>query len=177
LALRKRIAYLGQGRFRLDVQKEDLLILLLLGLAAATIMFWRLGEGSLSDYDEADYAQSAREMLWMRDFNTPRWNGMEFFDKPPVCQWLTALAYKVVGVNEFGARFVAASSGVLAILMTYVLGRDLFGERVVGLGAAIMLLTVNRNLFSHGYNFVSLARVGMLDMPLILTLMIAVWLA
>lgn len=177
LALRKRIANLGQGRFRLDVQKEDLLILLLLGLAAATIMFWRLGEGSLSDYDEADYAQSAREMLWMRDFNTPRWNGMEFFDKPPVCQWLTALAYKVFGVNEFGARFVAASSGVLAILMTYVLGRDLFGERVVGLGAAIMLLTVNRNLFSHGYNFVSLARVGMLDMPLILTLMIAVWLA
>ena len=177
LALRKRIANLGRGRFRLESQKEDLLILLLLGLAAATIMFWRLGEGSLSDYDEADYAQSAREMLWMRDFNTPRWNGMEFFDKPPVCQWLTALAYKVFGVNEFGARFVAASSGVLAILMTYVLGRDLFGERVVGLGAAIMLLTVNRNLFSHGYNFVSLARVGMLDMPLILTLMIAVWLA
>ena len=140
-------------------------------------MFWQLGEGSLSDYDEADYAQSAREMLWWGDFNTPRWNGMEFFDKPPVCQWVTALAYKVFGVNEFGARFVAAASGVLAIVMTYVLGRDLFGERAAGLAAAIMLLTVNHNLFSHGYNFVSLARVGMLDMPLILSMMVAIWLA
>lgn len=40
-----------------------------------------------------------------------------------------------------------------------------------------MLLTVNRNLFSHGYNFVGLARVGMLDMALILAMTLAVWLA
>ena len=177
LTLQRKISNLGQAWSRLDIRKRDLVVMLLLGALAATIVFWRLGEGSLSDYDEADYAQSAREMLWMRDFNTPRWNGMEFFDKPPVCQWLTVLAYKVFGVNEFGARFLAAFSGVLAILMTYVLGRDLFGERAVGLGGAIMLLAINRNLFSHGYNFVSLARVGMLDMPLILVLMIAAWLA
>ena len=175
--IRNRVTNLRQGHFRFEVQKKDLLLWLLLGLIAATVIFWRLGEGSLSDYDEADYAQSAREMLWTLDFNTPRWNGMEFFDKPPLCQWLTALAYKVFGVNEFGARFLSALSGVLAILMTCVLGRDLFGKRVVGLGAAIILLTVNRNLFSHGYNFVSLARVGMLDMPLILVLIIAVRLA
>jgi len=173
----KRIGSLGQGRLRLEVHKKDLLILLSLAAVAVTIMFWRLGEGSLSDFDEADYAQSAREMLWTNDFNTMRWNGMEFFDKPPVYQWLTVLAYKVFGVNEFSARFVAACSGVLAILMTYVLGRDLFGNRAVGLGAAIILLTVSRNLFSHGYSFVSLARVGMLDMSLILALMVAVWLA
>jgi len=177
LTLHKRITRLGSGSFRFEAQKKDLLILLLLAMAVSTVVFWQLGEGSLSDYDEADYAQSAREMLWWSDFNTPRWNGMEFFDKPPVCYWLTALAYKVVGVNEFGARLVSASAGVLAILVTYLLGRDLFGSRAVGLGASIALLTVSRNLFSHGYNFLSLARVGMLDMPLILTMMLAVWLA
>ncbi len=175
--LRRRIQSLGRGNFQLGIQNKDLLMILLVGLVATVIMFWRLGEGSLSDYDEADYAQSAREMLWTRDFNTPRWNGMEFFDKPPLSQWLTVVAYKVFGINEFAARVVAATCGVLAILMAYVLGRDLFGERAVGVGAAVMLLTVNRNLFSHGYNFVSLARVGMLDMPLILTMVIAVWLA
>jgi 4-amino-4-deoxy-L-arabinose transferase-like glycosyltransferase len=157
--------------------KRDLVLLVVLALLAITMMFWRLGEGSLSDFDEADYAQSAREMLWLHDFNTPRWNGMEFFDKPPLVQWLTAMAYKVFGVNEFGARFVAACCGVLTILLTYVLGRDLFHSRAVGTGAAIMLLTASGSLFSHGYNFVSLARVGMLDMPLILALMFSVWLA
>jgi len=177
LIIQKRISNLQRARLRFEIRKLDLLLIVLLVLAATVVMFWRLGEGSLSDYDEADYAQSAREMLWTHDFNTPRWNGMEFFDKPPACQWLTALAYKVFGVNEFSARCVSALSGVLAVLMTYVLGRDLFGKRAIGLGAAIMLLTINRNLFSHGYNFVSLARVGMLDMPLILALMVAVWLA
>lgn len=159
------------------MRRSDLLIVILLACVAATLVFWQLGEGSLGDYDEADYAQSAREMLWWSDFNTPRWNGMEFFDKPPLVYWLTALVYKVLGVNEFGARFVSAGSGVLAILLAYTLGRDLFQSRTIGLGASITLLTVSRNLFSHGYNFLGLARVGMLDMPLILTMMVAVWLA
>ena len=100
------------GSFHLEIRKQDLLLFLLLALVASTIMFWRLGEGSLGDYDEADYAQSAREMLWWNDFNTPRWNGMEFFDKPPLGLWLTTLAYKVCGVNEFSARLVSASSRV-----------------------------------------------------------------
>ena len=173
----KQVQGIGQGVYGFRVNKKDFWILLILTLVAATVIFWRLGEGSLGDYDEADYAQSAREMLWYSDLNTPRWNGMEFFDKPPVCQWLTALAYVIFGVNEFSARVVSACAGVLAILMTYILGRALFGKRVVGLGASIILLTVNQNLFSHGYNFVSLARVGMLDMSLILAMMVAVWLA
>jgi len=173
----KRIASWASGKLTLRLDKKDALILMLLAVAAATIIFWQLGEGSLGDYDEADYAQSAREMLWWHDLNTPRWNGMEFFDKPPLTQWLTVFAYKVFGINEFGARVVPACCGVAAILMTCVLGRELFSKRAVGLGAAIILLTANRNLFSHGYNFVSLARVGMLDMPLILTMIFAVWLA
>jgi len=176
-ALTKRIRSALSGKLALRWDKKDALIVALLALAAVTVIFWQLGEGSLSDYDEADYAQSAREMLWWHDLNTPRWNGMEFFDKPPVTQWLTVVAYKMFGVNEFGARVVPACCGVVVILMTYVLGRELFGQRAVGLGAAIILLTVNRNLFSHGYNFVSLARVGMLDMPLILAMVVAVWLA
>ncbi len=70
-------------------------------------------------------------------------------------------------MNEFGARFCSALSGVGAVILTYLLGRKLFSSRAVGLGAALILLTPSKNLHSHGYNFVSLARVGMLDMPLI----------
>lgn len=151
----------------------DLAALLFVGLLAATLIFWQLGAGSLTDFDEADYAQSAHEMLWHSDFNTPRWNGMEFFDKPPVCQWGTALAFALFGVNEFSARLVSATCGVLVVLMTYVLGRDLFNNRLLAMGAAVGLLGVGSNLFSHGYSFVSLARVGMLDMALILSYMVA----
>jgi 4-amino-4-deoxy-L-arabinose transferase-like glycosyltransferase len=165
------------GSFHLEIRKQDLLLFLLLALVASTIMFWRLGEGSLGDYDEADYAQSAREMLWWNDFNTPRWNGMEFFDKPPLGLWLTTLAYKVFGVNEFSARLVSATSGVLVVLLIYLLGREMFNSRAIGLGAAAILLTISRNLSSHSSNFVSLARMGQLDMLLILLMTLSVWLA
>jgi 4-amino-4-deoxy-L-arabinose transferase-like glycosyltransferase len=163
------------GRRSLEVDWGDLLVVVLLVGLAGMLIFWRLGEGSLSDYDEADYAQSAREMWWWSDLNTPRWNGMEFFDKPPLCYWLTAAAYRIFGVNEFSARVVSATAGLLAVALTYVLGREVFESRAVGLGAALTLLGASPNLFSHGYNFLSLARVGMLDMPLIATMMIAVW--
>ena len=145
-------------------------MLLILGVLALSLLliYWRLGEGSMGDYDEAAYAQIAREILRTGDWNTLRWDGVEFFDKPPVCLWLTALAYKVFGVNEFGARFWAALSGVGVVVLTCVLGKKLFSSWAVGLGAALILLTPSKNLHNHGYNFVGLTRVGMLDMPLIL---------
>jgi hypothetical protein len=152
---------------RLGWAVKDVLIILGVAVFAALIIFWRLGEGSIGDYDEAAYAQISREILRTNDWNTLRWNGVEFFDKPPVCLWLTAIAYKFVGTNEFAARCCAALSGVGAVILTCLLGKKLFSSWAVGLGAALILLTPSKNLHSHGYNFVSLARVGMLDMPLI----------
>ncbi len=157
-----------------------MLVILGLALFAALVIFWRLGEGSIGDYDEAAYAQISREILRTGDWNTPRWNGVEFFDKPPVVLWLTAMAYKIFGMNEFAARCTAALAGVGAIVLTCLLGKKLFSSWAVGLGAALILLTPNTNLHNHGYNLVGLARVGMLDMPLIflsLSSLLLAWLS
>jgi 4-amino-4-deoxy-L-arabinose transferase-like glycosyltransferase len=156
---------------------KDILVPVIIGLLAACLIFWRLGEGSIGDYDEAAYAEISREILLGNDWNTLRWNGFEFFDKPPVALWITALAYKTFGVNEFAARFGAAVSGVAAIVLACLLGKLLSGHWSVGAGAAMILLITNKNLHSHGYNFVSLARVGQLDMSLILVTEVALLLA
>jgi len=167
---RRRIAQWSQWlemELRPRWKVKDVLIVLGLTAFSALIIFWCLGEGSIGDYDEAAYAQIAREILWTNDWNTPRWNGAEFFDKPPVCLWVTAIAYKVFGMNEFAARCCSALSGVGAVVVACLLGKKLFSSWAVGIGAALILLTPSKNLHSHGYNFVSLARVGMLDMSLI----------
>jgi 4-amino-4-deoxy-L-arabinose transferase-like glycosyltransferase len=174
---RRRTARWLETEFRPGWTVRDVIIIVGLASIAAFIIFWRLGEGSIGDYDEAAYAQISREILRSNDWNTPRWNGVEFFDKPPVCLWLTAIAYKFFGVNEFAARFCAALSGVGAVLLTCLLGKKLFSSWAVGLGAALILLTPSKNLHSHGYNFVSLARVGMLDMPLIFLIESSLWFA
>ena len=55
----------------------------ILGLALF-LCFYRLGEGSLYGWDEAIYAESAREMLLSHGWGTLSWDGAPFFHKPPV---------------------------------------------------------------------------------------------
>ena len=99
-AVRARAARWLDAEFKLGWKGRDVLIILGLALFAALVIFSRLGEGSIGDYDEAAYAQISREILRTGDWNTPRWNGVEFFDKPPVVLWLTAIAYKFFGAPE-----------------------------------------------------------------------------
>jgi len=53
-----------------------------LGLALVLVLY-QLGEGSLADWDEAIYAQVAKEMCLSHDRGTLSWNGAQFFHKPP----------------------------------------------------------------------------------------------
>ncbi|MBC7262812.1 MAG: glycosyltransferase family 39 protein [Chloroflexi bacterium] len=172
----ERLRAVWNGSLRLDISVRDVFSLtLLLGLATV-LLFFRLGEGSLADYDEATYAQIAKEALRTNDWLTPHWNGVPIFDKPPLSMWLTALAYKVFGINEFAARFWSAAFGLGVVVITYAIGRMLFGW-VAGLGGALLLLTVQNTPHSYGYNFVALSRQGMLDSTLIFWLCLAALLA
>ena len=155
--------------------REAIIIAALVCLAAFTF-FWRLGEGSLFECDEARHAQEAREMIWHRDLLTPHWDGVPRLTKPPLHFWQTIAAFKVFGDNEFAARFPSALASVGAVLMTYLLGRALF-DRATGLGAALLLLVVRNHPYSYYYNFVSVGRMSMLTAPLAFYALAAIWLA
>jgi len=146
-----------------------------LGLLAAALIFWRLGEGSLFNWDEATYADLAKQILATDDWVTLHRNGAPFFKKPPLYIWLTALAYKVFGINEFAARFWSAVSGVGVVLGTYFVGSRLLDRRI-GLAGGVLLLGINNFPHSHGYNFLSLCRVGHLDVPLMLVSLVILYL-
>jgi 4-amino-4-deoxy-L-arabinose transferase-like glycosyltransferase len=135
-----------------------------LGLALG-LLFHRLGDGSLYDWDEAIYAQAAKEMLRATTWGTITWSGLPFFHKPPLYFWLTALAYDVFGVNEFAARFWAALFGLGVVALTLGLGIRLHSWPV-GMAAALLLLVVDGAYYSQWWNFLSLSRVGMMDTPL-----------
>ena len=157
------------------VKLRHLLPPLGLGLLAAALMFWKLGEGSLFNWDEATYAQVAREMVWTKDVFTLHRNGVPFLEKPPLYIWLTVMAYKVFGVSEFAARFWAAMSGIGVVLGTYFVGARLYSRRV-GLAAGVLLLGVNNLAYSHGHNFLSLSRIGQMDVPLTFAIVVAMYL-
>ena len=101
---------------------------LLIGLAVL-FFFPFLGYVHLFDWDEINFAESAREMLVTGDYYRVRINYDPFWEKPPLFFWLQALSMKLFGVNEFAARFPNALFGVLTVSTLYLIGKKLFSSK------------------------------------------------
>lgn len=122
-------------------------ILLLTVTAALTLP--GLGSISLWDIDEGLNAEAAREMLESGDWVVPTFNFKPRTAKPALLYWLQALAYQRFGVNEFSARLPSVLAGAISVLLTYELGRRMFGPMTGLLGGAIAISTVQVSVVAH----------------------------
>jgi 4-amino-4-deoxy-L-arabinose transferase-like glycosyltransferase len=129
--------------------------LFLLGLGFFFCL-WGIGEGSLASWDEAQYAQVAKEMLRSGDWVNLSYGGSDWYVKPPLAIWATAFFFSLAGVGEFGARVFSGLAGVATVLATYLLGMRLFGRRAALFGAGALLSSTDYLHFS---------RWGMTDIP------------
>ena len=114
--------------------------LLLLGAFFGALYFFALGGYPLSNPDEGRNAEVPREMIVSGDWVTPRLDGVNYFEKPPLVYWVTAALETVFGFNEWSVRAVPAIFALAGILLTYVAARRLHG-RTAGLLAALVLGT------------------------------------
>ena len=147
------------------IQKHGITILLLGAVSVAAFLF-QLGSTRLDSWDEAIYAQAAKEMVSSGDWITPHWNQQEFFQKPPLLIWLTALLFKVFGISEFTSRVVSALSGVGVVLLTLMLARRFFDELPAVVSSVAVL--VSAPLFQF-------ARSGTMDVLLTFFMLLAVY--
>ncbi len=154
----------------------DLVILLVLALLAGFTLFYRLDEGSLYDWDEGLHAQMAVEMIWHHTPLTPQLEGKLHFTKPPLYYWEEMLTFGFLGENELAARLPAALAGLGMVLLTFLVGRDLFG-RAAGTGAALLLLIVRNGVYAYHFNLVSISRMAMMESSLAFWGALAMWLA
>ena len=81
-----------------------------------------IGGVRLFDWDEINFAESAREMLVTGDWFNVQINYISFWEKPPLFIWAQALSMKLFGVNEFAARFPNAVMGVVTLLTLFHCG-------------------------------------------------------
>lgn len=123
--------------------------LLLLAVTAA-LYLPNLGGPSLWDIDEGNNAEAAREMLESDNWRLPTFNFQLRVDKPALLYWLQIFAYRTFGVGEFGARLPSALAGVAAVLLTYELGRMMFGA---GTGLLAGLLLASAVMFCAAAHF------------------------
>lgn len=109
-----------------------LLILFLL------IWFYVLGARTLVPTDEGRYAEMAREMLLTGDWITPRLNGIKYFEKPPLQNWMNAATFAAFGLGEWQARLWTGLNGLFGIALVYLTGRKL-ADATTGYLAALVL--------------------------------------
>ncbi len=105
---------------------------------AGLIFFFHLGAYGFWEPDEARYGEIAREMLALRDFIVPHLNYVAYVEKPPLLYWLTALSFRIFGINEFAARVVPAMSALLGVVATFFFADRVMGRRRAVMAAAIL---------------------------------------
>ena len=116
---------------------------------------WNLGSIGLIDETEPLFAEASRQMFVTGDWITPFFNGETRFDKPALIYWCQAIAYAIIGVNEWAVRLPSAIAALAVISLSFYtlhvyLARQDELEHIsrptrrwltAALGAAIMALT------------------------------------
>ncbi|MBD2301836.1 glycosyltransferase family 39 protein [Nostoc sp. FACHB-190] len=80
---------------------------------------WNLGNVGLVDETEPLFAEASRQMFVTGDWITPFFNGVTRFDKPALIYWCQALAYSIIGVNEWAVRLPSAIAAIAVISLAF----------------------------------------------------------
>lgn len=116
-----------------------------------------LGKWGLQETSEARYAEISREMVVNNNYIHPTLLGIYHYHKPPITYQITALGYKIFGINEFGARFFLQVAIILQLLLVYKIAILLFSNRDIALTSALIyfslpiVLISSRNLTTDAY--------------------------
>jgi 4-amino-4-deoxy-L-arabinose transferase-like glycosyltransferase len=88
-----------------------------------------LGSVHLFDWDEINFAESAREMIVTGNYSRVQIDFHPFWEKPPLFFWMQVLSMKLFGINEFAARFPNAVVGIITLITLFIIGGRLYDEK------------------------------------------------
>ncbi len=95
---------------------------------------------SLLEGSEGLYAGIAGEMVRQGEFFDLTYQGIPYFNKPPLFFWLLNLSTSIWGDHETALRLPGSLAAAGTILLTYVLGTQLMSSRA-GFWAALVVAT------------------------------------
>ena len=123
---------------RSDVIVGGVTLFLIVSAVLSILYLGHLGAYPLINPDEGRYAEIPREMLFSGNFITPHLNGVEYFEKPALQYWFTALSMFIFGENEFAVRLFPALCALGGIFCTGILGKEMFNRKVGYLSSVIL---------------------------------------
>ena len=125
---------------------QSWLVLLIFSLTLQLLSIWNL---ELSGSDSPRVAGIAREMAVTSNYLIPRLNGENFLEYPPLGYWPVALTLSISeNLPDFFAFLPMVLLGTGTVLITYLIGKKLAGERI-GLIAGFILSTMPAFITYH----------------------------
>ena len=153
-----------------DVRLWAGVLALLLGLTAIYFLFFhRLADRDLWSSHEARAGMDAQTILDEGRWGLPRlYDGRAELQKPPLYYWMVALVAQLRGgvVDAWAVRLPSAAAALAGVIAVTAGLAGLRRRPLAGLLAAIVLATA--------VHFTWLARIGRIDMPLTLSVTLAV---
>ncbi len=136
------------------MKDKNLLILL---IVSAIALYINVGSYGVVESSDARYAEIAREMVVSGDYLHPDLLDVHHYHKPPFTYQITALGYKIFGINPFGARFFLQLAILFQIILVYYLSLVLFNNRKPAFWSALIyisfpiVLISSRNLTTDAF--------------------------
>ncbi|MCZ2222962.1 MAG: glycosyltransferase family 39 protein [Chitinophagales bacterium] len=113
-----------------------------IALLGALLFIPFLGNVHLFDWDEINFAESAREMITTGNYFTVQIDYTTFTEKPPLFFWMQVVSMKIFGINEFAARFPNAVCGIVTLIVLFRIGKKIFNEQFARIWVMIYLGTL-----------------------------------
>lgn len=147
--------------------KQGKLLFSVLMAASLVIFLAGLGKQAFLDYDEATYAQVAKEAVQSGDYFSFTLWGQGWLDKPPFYFWMGILSAKFFGFSEFALRLPSALCGIIAVALTWLFVLKLSKNYGVAFLAGAILLFMGEFAFA--------ARELRLDVPVATAILASVY--
>jgi 4-amino-4-deoxy-L-arabinose transferase-like glycosyltransferase len=103
---------------------------------------------TLMEPDAVVYADIPMEMVKTNNYFEIHLKAKDWLDKPHFQFWMTAISYKIFGINNFGFKFPAILFSLIAIFYVYLFGKRFYSEKH-GLIAALILMTAEHFIISN----------------------------
>ena len=115
------------------------------------VLLFNVGKYGVIETSDARYAEISREMAVSGDYMHPNFLNVHHYHKPPITYQITAVGYKIFGINPFGARFFLQIAIIIQLLFIYKLTLLLFNDKKVSFWASLIYFTIPIVYFSSRF--------------------------
>lgn len=96
------------------------------------------------DTSEARYGEIVRLMVETNDWIIPYFDyGVPFLGKPPLFIWLSAISFKLFGINEFAARLPSLVCGIGTLALVWKLARFQMGKQQANISVLFLITSAS----------------------------------